>query len=317
MSEKLNKVGLAYFYNRLKTVFASKTSLDTLSARVEEIISEGGEPNVIEVVKRNGTALPITSKAVDVAVPTKTSELSNDGDGSVPFATTVNATTGAAGLMSASDKTKLEGIEAGAEANVQANWTQTSATADDFIKNKPTKLSDFTNDGDGTTGSKYATEKYVGDNGGKIDKIKVNNVEQPITNKTVNIEMPEDLTDLTNTDADPFARISDVEAAHVGALRPKGSIAFANLPALVVANLNNMYSITDAFTTTADFVEGAGHSHPAGTNVSIINVGTDAAPVYKYDAMTGVMDMSGYWSKTELVDITTAEIDAIIDAPTP
>lgn len=32
------------------------------------------------------------------------------------------------------------------EANVQADWAQTDTTADDYIKNKPTKLSDFTND---------------------------------------------------------------------------------------------------------------------------------------------------------------------------
>lgn len=34
-------------------------------------------------------------------------------------------------------KTKLDGIEAGAEVNVQADWTQTTTTADDYIKNKP------------------------------------------------------------------------------------------------------------------------------------------------------------------------------------
>lgn len=36
------------------------------------------------------------------------------------------------------DKAKLDGIETGAEANVQADWTQTDTTADDYIKNKPT-----------------------------------------------------------------------------------------------------------------------------------------------------------------------------------
>lgn len=48
------------------------------------------------------------------------------------------ATTSAAGLMSAADKTKLNGIAAGAEVNVQANWSQTNTSADDYIKNKPT-----------------------------------------------------------------------------------------------------------------------------------------------------------------------------------
>lgn len=44
------------------------------------------------------------------------------------------------------DKTKLDGIAAGAEVNVQPDWSQSDNSADDFIKNKPTNLSDFTND---------------------------------------------------------------------------------------------------------------------------------------------------------------------------
>lgn len=58
------------------------------------------------------------------------------------------ATTSAAGLMSAADKTKLNGIAAGAEVNVQSDWNQTTDTADDYIKNKPTiptVTNDFTN----------------------------------------------------------------------------------------------------------------------------------------------------------------------------
>ncbi len=35
-------------------------------------------------------------------------------------------------------KDKLDGIEAGAEVNVQADWAQSDNTADDYIKNKPT-----------------------------------------------------------------------------------------------------------------------------------------------------------------------------------
>ena len=41
-------------------------------------IATGAQANVIESVKVNGTALTITSKAVDVTVPTKLSDLSND-----------------------------------------------------------------------------------------------------------------------------------------------------------------------------------------------------------------------------------------------
>lgn len=47
------------------------------------------------------------------------------------------------------EKTKLAGIAAGAEANVQSDWSQADTTADDYIKNKPsipTATSDLNND---------------------------------------------------------------------------------------------------------------------------------------------------------------------------
>jgi hypothetical protein len=40
-------------------------------------------------------------------------------------------------LMTDAEHTKLAGIAAGAEVNVQAYWNQTTTTADDYIKNKP------------------------------------------------------------------------------------------------------------------------------------------------------------------------------------
>jgi hypothetical protein len=49
-----------------------------------------------------------------------------------------NATTSADGAMSAADKTKLDGIAAGAEVNVQSDWTEANSGADSFILNKPT-----------------------------------------------------------------------------------------------------------------------------------------------------------------------------------
>lgn len=40
-------------------------------------------------------------------------------------------------LMTSEQASKLAGIQAGAEVNVQANWNQTNSSADDYIKNKP------------------------------------------------------------------------------------------------------------------------------------------------------------------------------------
>lgn len=87
------------------------------------------------------------------------------------------------------------------------------------------------------------------------------------------------------------------------AIIPKGSKAFAGLNPvtdLVAANLGFMWNITDGFTTTSDFAEGAGHVIPAGANVYVANVGTAAEPSYKYDIFAGRYDLSGYALKSEM-----------------
>jgi hypothetical protein len=48
------------------------------------------------------------------------------------------ATASAAGSMSAADKGKLDGIAAGAEPNVQADWNEANGSSAAFIRNKPT-----------------------------------------------------------------------------------------------------------------------------------------------------------------------------------
>ena len=236
----LNKTVLGYWYNRLKTVFASQTDLDALDTKVDGIIAEGGEPNVIETVKVNGTALtPDANKAVNVEVPEDLSDLTNTG-------------------------------------------------------NDP-----------------YATEGYVDRNGGKIDKIKVNGTEQTITNKEVDIPVPTKTSDLDNDSN--FQNKTQVQALIDAELtsvyKPGGTVEFASLPALTKENAGYIYDVTDSFTTTADFVEGAGKTYPAHTNVGIIDKG---AAGYFYVVFSSMVDMSGYWSKSELVAITTAEIDEIM-----
>lgn len=78
-TEKLTKLeALKALAERIKSDYATKASVDILSDRVDGLVAEGGEPNIITAIKVNGTAQTITNKAVDIKVPTKTSELSND-----------------------------------------------------------------------------------------------------------------------------------------------------------------------------------------------------------------------------------------------
>ena len=91
----------------------------------------------------------------------------------------------------------------------------------------------------------------------------------------------------------------EINAKISAVYKPAGSVAFAALPALAEDVLGNVYNVTDAFTTTANFVEGAGNKYPKGTNVVVVKVGlykttvdeqghvTAAAPVTKAD-ITGL-----------------------------
>ena len=75
-----------------------------------------------------------------------------------------------------------------------------------------------------------------------------------------------------------------VATVRKGGITPKGSCAFASLPTPAEAKLGWMYNVSDAFTTTADWVEGAGKKYPAGTNVYVCN---PSGSTYKWDALPG------------------------------
>jgi len=74
---------------------------------------------------KNGTNVTISVSGNDITISAQDTTYSD-------------ATQSTHGLMSTTDKTKLDGIAVGAEVNVQSDWSQSDSTADDFIKNKPT-----------------------------------------------------------------------------------------------------------------------------------------------------------------------------------
>lgn len=228
----------------------------TISNKTASVTVSTGTNSLIDSISVNGVAQTITNKNVDITVPTKTSDLTND-DNVVKDATYVHTDNN----YTAAEKTKLNGIATGAEVNA-------------------------------------------------IDTIKVNGTAQTITSKTVDITVPTNNNQLTNGAG--YQTASDVQTAinnQIGsAYKAKGSIAFASLPTLGSSVEGFVYNITDSFTTTSDFVEGAGRTYPAGTNVVIINT---TGSTYKYDVLSGVVDLSNYVTSSDLVAYTNSEIDTI------
>lgn len=114
-------------------------------------------------------------------------------------------------------------------------------------------------------------------------------------------------------DTDKFYKFDGTDYVQIGGgvdavvYQPGGSYLFENIPALSSATLGFVYDVSNAFTTTSDFLEGAGIDYPAGTNIVVVNVGTKASPVYKYDVLIG--ELSGYQKKIQYTALPTASAD--------
>lgn len=310
--------GLSHFKSKLDTEYVEQVSGKGLSSNdytdTEKTklagIDSGAEVNVIESITVNGITATVSGKSASVTIPT--------GDGAISQIS-VNgvAQTVTQGAVDISVPTQVSDLTDGANVVKDANYVHTDVN---FTSAKDTKLSGI------------ATGAQVN----KIETIKVNGTTQTITSKAVDISVPTNTNQLTNgagfitgissgdvtsalgytpynsTNPSGYQTASEVSTAISSALsstyKPKGSVAFANLPALSSANEGNVYNVTDAFTTTSDFVEGAGNSYPAGTNVVIVNT---SGSTYKYDVLAGFVDLSAYQLSSDLVAITNAEINAL------
>ena len=96
-----------------------------------------------------------------------------------------------------------------------------------------------------------------------------------------------------------------------GALRPLGTINFADLPTTAEATSGDMYNIADQFTTTTDFKEGAGNIIPAGSNVYLtIDRYWD---VLAGTPVTGVKGAKEVYYRRGNVNITPTNIGAVAE----
>lgn len=157
----LDDNGLTYYHSKIKTLLNGKVDTEagkglsandftnTLKSKLDGIAA-GAQVNVIEGVNVNGSAVTPTNKIVNLTIPTKLTDLTNDGN----FVTDANYVH-TDDNFTTTLKNKLNGIATGAEVNVQSDWAVTNNSSDAFIKNKPTKVSDFTND------SNFQTQSQV------------------------------------------------------------------------------------------------------------------------------------------------------------
>ena len=106
-----------------------------------------------------------------------------------------------------------------------------------------------------------------------------------------------------------FEQVKDVSEAIKGGLQPRGTVAFADLPALADVSTGWMYNISDEFTTTDDFKEGAGNVIPAGAN--IYKTSDEKWDVLAGTPVTGVKGAKEASYRRGNVNLTPANIGAV------
>ena len=130
-----NKVIKSALDNKVSTESGKGlSSNDYTSAEKTKLsgIDTGAQVNVIETIKKNGKALSVSNKAVDIAVPTKTSDLTNDSNFPVD-ANYVHTDSN----FTAAEKTKLANIET--EANKTIVDSALSSSSTNPVQNKVVK----------------------------------------------------------------------------------------------------------------------------------------------------------------------------------
>ena len=140
-----------------------------------------------------------------------------------------------------------------------------------------------TGDNDATTKS-YVDSKIAA-GGVTVDDSVSSTSTNPVQNKAVKSYVDTKVSGLQTADQVQAA----ISSAITGVYTPKGSTAFASLPTAAAGNKGWVYNISDAFTTSAAFVEGAGHSYGAGTNVVCVDAGSGS---YKWDVLAGTVDLT-------------------------
>ena len=190
------------------------------------------------------------------------------------------ATTSADGLMSASDKTKLDNLTAVADTDTFLTKTDAAST---YVAKDGTKVlstNDYTTaEKNKLSGIAESAQVNV------IETVKVNNSALTPSNKAVNIDLTGYVTssNLTSTLAS-YAKTSDISAAYIY----KGSVnAFSNLP-------TSGYEVGDVWNIkTAGGTDETGTAIKAGDNVVYVE-DTETPENSGWDALGGTTDLSGY-----------------------
>lgn len=134
MAKYLDDNGLLYFWQKIKTYVST-----VLPTKTSDLTNDSGFITSADVPE--GATASTTTPKMDGTAAVGSETAFARGDHVHPSDTTKVDKVSGKGLstndFTSTLLTKLNGIASGAEVNVQSDWNQTTTTADDYIKNKP------------------------------------------------------------------------------------------------------------------------------------------------------------------------------------
>ena len=298
----LDKTGLALVWEKIKNALSNKVDkvdgkgLSTNDYTSDEKtklanIAAGAQVNVLEGIQKNGTNVTITNKIANITVPTATSDLTNDSG----FITTSDIPEGAAASTTTPhmDGTAAVGTELAFARGDHVHPTDTSrASASDV-----SALTDRVDDLETAVGTGGSVDSKISTAIQGLDSSITATSNQAISAVTITdgkitasskVTIPTNTNELTNGAG--FQTASDVSTAINNAL--SAAMTYKGTKATVDALPSTGNKTGDVWHVTANGGEYAW----SGT---------------AWEELGSVMDLSDYVEESELVAITSSEINTI------
>ena len=298
----LDKTGLALLWEKIKNALSGKVDkvdgkgLSTNDYTSDEKtklanIAAGAQVNVLEGIQKNGTNVTITNKIANISVPTATSDLTNDSG----FITSSDIPEGAAGTTTTPkmDGTAAVGTELAFARGDHIHPTDTSrAAASDLtaLDGRVEDLEEAVGSG-GSVDSKIATaiqgldSSVTATSNQAISAVTITDGKITASSK---VTIPTNNNQLTNGAG--YQTASDVSTAINNAL--SAAMTYKGTKATVDALPTTGNKTGDVWHVTADGGEYAW----SGT---------------AWEELGSVMDLSDYVEDTDMVAITSTEINTI------
>lgn len=208
------------------------------------------------------------------------------------------------GATSSTELSHIIGTLTQSDLNTGTDTTSRLSTAKviaDFVKAKVKSCNDAIQSQFGNYYTKSEVGSMLND---KLDSSDITELESKVNSLEASVGGKANSNNVY-TKAEVNTKIDEVNAKIASVYKPAGSCAFSSLPGLSQANkaqlLGNVYNVTDAFTTSSFFADGAGKHYPANTNVVVVEISGQLM----FDCLSGVVDLSAY-STTADADVKYA-----------